>query len=153
MEHVSPQQVGSSRTRDRTDVSRPGRRPPWSVLDIRRGVAQTGLFRGRPELDASEHGGVQAAAWRWSSLGALVIAYVLEDGWPPLYPPPLIPSCTCPLPQRPCPTPRLCPHLAQPVVSWQAGCPIPFLEFGSSNLGLDVICVLLQDWGPGGGGV
>lgn len=88
MEHVSPQQVGSSRTRDRTDVSRPGRRPPWSVLDIRRGVAQTGLFRGRPELDASEHGGVQAAAWRWSSLGALVIAYVLEDGWPPLYPPP-----------------------------------------------------------------
>lgn len=66
---------------------------------------------------------------------------------------PPIPSCTCPLPQCLCPTPRLCPHLAQPVVSWQAGCPIPFLDFGSSSLGLDVICVLLQDWGPGGGGV
>uniref|UniRef100_A0A452FCB4 BCR activator of RhoGEF and GTPase n=1 Tax=Capra hircus TaxID=9925 RepID=A0A452FCB4_CAPHI len=83
-----PWQVGSSRTRDRTDVSRPGRRPPRSVLDEQRGVAQTGLFRGRPEPDASEHGGVQAAAWCWSSLGALVIASALEDGWPPLHPPP-----------------------------------------------------------------
>ena len=63
-------------------------RPPRSVLDGHRGVAQTGLFCGHPEPDASERGSVQAPAWCWSLSGASVVASVLGDGWPPLSPAP-----------------------------------------------------------------
>lgn len=104
-------------------------------LDGRQGIAQAGLFRGRPEPDASERGGVQAAASRWSSLGASVIASALEDRWPPLYPCPSVRPHTQALP-TPCPA-----H--GELAGWA---PDSFSR-------LWFLCVLLRDWGPGGGGI